>query len=213
MKYIFIKKLANRPSRRYIIFSLFFLIAVLLLILSCDTTKPYLKSTEPALQTAELNEIYVECLYLNYNDLEKKHGFKGNPFLPPELGLTPKQMIVFDLKITNNDSAPVVLNIKDVELNFGDKKYSPMSHLDMDLKIEEYAERNYILQENRVAKKFMFPYVTTVRGNSTTSGYMVFMGTFRGNNVPTELILSFKTADKNSAADITFAYTLTLMKK
>jgi len=165
------------------------------------------------LQETEVNGVYVECKYMNYRDLEKKHGYKANPFLPPDLALTPKQTIVFDLKIINNDDAPVLLNIKDVDLLFGDTRYSPMSPADMQDKIEEYAERNENLEENRVAKRFMFPYIKNIGGNKTESGYLVFMGGFRGRNIPTELSLTFTTLDKNIAAEINFTYTLTLLKK
>lgn len=177
------------------------------------TATPYLSSKEPALQHAEMNGIAVDCLYMNYKDIEKKHGYKANPFLPPDLGLTPKQMIVFDLTITNKEAAPIKLDSRVIELYFGDKRYPPMSAVDMERKIDEYAEKGDNLKEGRVAKAHMLPNITTIRGNSTTSGYLVFMGTFRGKDVPAELALSFKTADEGNAGDITFNYTLTLIKK
>lgn len=200
-------------SRLYAIFSLFLLFTLLLLISSCDTQRPYLKSEEPALQEVELNGIHVECLYMNFNDIEKKHGWKANPFLPPDLAITTKQTLVFDLKITNKDNTPVVLNRKNVTLHFGDKNSMPMSMADMADKIDEYAERADNLSENRVAKQYMLPSVTTINGNKTTTGYLVFMGGFSGRNIPTELTLTFTTPNGNTAADITFAYTLTLLKK
>jgi len=213
MNHIFSNKSGDRLSGLYTVFSLFLLIILLLAISSCELERPYIKSTEPMLQEVEVNGVYVECKYMNYRDLEKKHGYKANPFLPPDLALTPKQTIVFDLKIRNNDSAPVMLNIKDVDLLFGDTRYRPMSPAEMQDNIEEYAERNENLEQNRVAKKFMLPYIKTIGGNRTESGYLVFMGGFRGRNIPTELSLTFTTLDKHTAAEINFTYTLTLLKK
>jgi len=211
MKYTFTNK---STSRLYTIFILFFLLTIILLISSCDTIRPYLSAKELPLQTAEKNGIAVECLYLNYNDIENKHGWKANPFLPPDLGFTPKQMIVFDLKITNKENAPVILNSKYVSLHYGDKTYSPMSKVDMDMKIEEWAtDRAYILPENRIAKQYMLPAIATINEGKTVTGYYVFMGGFAGKNMPTELVLSFTTPAGKEAADITFAYTLTLNKK
>ena len=201
-------------SRLYTIFSLFFIISILLLISSCDTAKPFLKTAEPPLQVVEQNGVQVECLYLNYNDMEKRHGWKANPFLPPDLGLTPQQMIVFELKITNKENAPVVLSLKNIELFFGDKRFIPLSGRDMEAKIDDFAdEKTDKLKENSIAQEFMLPGLTTIKDNRTQKGYLVFMGAFRGKDIPTELFLSFTTPDKKTAADITFNYTLTLIKK
>ncbi|MCL2791493.1 MAG: hypothetical protein FWD87_00215 [Spirochaetaceae bacterium] len=207
MKHFFTTKSA---FRLYTAFSLIFIL--LLLISSCDTTRPHLTSTEPAKQEAEQNGILVECLHLNLIDITKRHGFRANPFIPPDFAVTPVKMIVLELTITNTESAPIRLDNRRVELHFGDRRFAPMSRSDMEAKIEEHAERRYILRENQVAQEFMLPHITTIRGYGTQTGYLVFMGPFRGRDVPTELVLPFTTVDGARAADITFFYTLTLQR-
>jgi len=192
------------------IFVLFFITALVLLISSCSTQRPYIAASGPALQEAEINGVHVTCLYLNLNDIEKRHGFRANPFFPPDLAVTPQHMIVFELTITNKDSAPIRLENRRVELFLGDRRYTPMSRGDMEAKIEEHSERRDRLTESRVAQQFMLSSITNIRGNGTATGYLVFMGPFRGRDIPTELVLPFSTPDGASAADITFSYTLTL---
>ncbi|MCL2295050.1 MAG: hypothetical protein FWC36_09340 [Spirochaetes bacterium] len=208
MKYNFLKKSVLRVS---VIFSFSAFTILLLMILACTTTRPFLASKEPAKQYAYQNGVFVECLYLHFMDMEKRHGHIANPFLPPDLGLTPQQMIVFELTIRNEDDAPIRLDNRQISLFYGGRRFAPMSASDMERKIEEHAERRFILREKRVAQTHMLPSITTIRGNQTVTGYLVFMGGFRDRRETlAELVLPFTSVGGLPVAEFTFTYTLTL---
>ena len=181
------------------------LVCAAAVLFSCQMTQPYQVSEGPVMQTAEASDIFVECTFLDQKTIEARHGFSDNPFLSPPLIITPQRMIVFELKITNNDSAPLRLDIRDISFYYNDMRYSPMSTVQMEQKIDNFSESRTTVRENRVARSYMLPNVTHIEGNSKETGYIVFMDSFRDRG-DGELILGFTTEGRNPVAEVNFNY-------
>ncbi len=183
------------------------------MLVSCQSSAVYHVAENPALQRSENNGIIVECRYLDRAAIETRHGKDGNPFLAPPYIFTPQYAIIFELKILNNDGAPLKLDIRDVEFYYNDKRYRPMSKSAMEMQIEELTEKgsNRIKQE-RIAKMFMLGDVKNIEGNSEAKGYLVFMGAMKdkGNG---ELTLTFLTQDNLEAGELKFNYDFRLNKR
>jgi hypothetical protein len=113
------------------------LFSAAMLFLSCETPKYHITES-PLLQKMEVNGIDVECLYLDKAAIIARHGKTENPFLPPNLAITPQYIAVFELKITNLDTAPVKLSMRDVILIYNNREYKALSKPQIEDKIKEY---------------------------------------------------------------------------
>jgi hypothetical protein len=187
---------------------------LILIFSACTMTKSYIKSSSPddAFKKYDSNDLSVESLFLDEQALKNRHGKIANPFISPDLLFTPQYMIVFELKITNKDSAPIVLDSREVNFYFGEKTYRPMSTVKMQDKIKENAEPGTLLKEERIAKETMLPLIINVPAYGTVKGYYVFMGNLKGKDVAAELVLPFKDINKTDSATVNFKYTFTLIK-
>lgn len=190
------------------------LTATVLIFISCGMTKPYF-APEPGeeFQMQEANEIIVKCRNLSQSEIKKMHGTRTNPFTPPPMMVTPQKMIIYELEITNNDTAPLKIDIRDINLFYNDKDIRPMSQKDMYDKITAYSDKSNKLREKRVAKKFMFPNVKTIAAGSTVKGYIVFMATIRGQGFDAEFVPAFRTVSNDDAGSVSFKYKYKRLKK
>ncbi len=176
---------------------------------SCQTAK-YPISESPALQKGEINGIDVECLYLDEAVIKTRHGSKNNPFLPVPMIFTPQPAIIFELKIINKDSAPLKIDMRDVEFYYNDKSYRPMSKLDMEIKIDDTAEKGTDrVKQKRIAKAYMLGDIKKIEGNSEAKGYIVYMAGFKDRG-KADLTLFFKSLDNIDAGEIKFNYNFKL---
>ncbi len=180
-------------------------------LVSCQTSKFHI-AEGPILQTAEVNGIYVECLYLDEEAIKKRHGTSDNPFLPVFMVFTPKPAIVFELKIVNMDSAPLKIDSRDIQFYFNDKNYRPFTKVQMEMQIDDTVEKGSDrLKQKKIAKTYMLGDTRTIEGNSEVKGYLVYMAGFpdRGK---AELILPFKSLDNIDTGEIKFDYNFKLNK-
>lgn len=185
-----------------IIYALIFV----LILSSCMHSEPYHRSESPMLQVAELNDIHVECLYLDRNDIIKRHGLKENPFLAPSLSFTPRQILIFELNIFNNDSAPLRLDTRDVNLYFNNL-YKPLRTIQMDEKIVSFSDSPVHSYEQNKARQYMLPNVTIIPAYSSRKGYIVFMAQFQGKG-KAELVIDFTSEQELPAGEFKFDYDL-----
>lgn len=203
------KRFFSKNSAKNLLFAVLFVFSALLV--SCQFTSPYLAAQGPVAQVAEGNDITVKCTYLDPVAIEARHGYRYNPFFAPELSFTPQKMLVFELEITNTDSAPVKLDIRDINLYYNDKAYRPMSTVQMEKKIDDYAESQSRIREKRVARTYMYENIETIEGNSVKAKYLVFMANFKDKG-DVELDLPLKTPDNFDAGEFTFKYSFKLTR-
>lgn len=182
-----------------------------LIFFACGMTEPYLApEAAEEFQVQEIEGIIVKCKALTQPEIKRRHGARTNPFLPPPMMITPKQMIIYELEITNNDSAPLKMDIRDITLYYNEADIIPMSPKDMDDKITDYSESK--LKEKRIAKEFMFSNVEIIDGNSTVKGYIIFMATLR-TGIDAEFVTGFRTIDNDDAGSVSFKYNYARLKK
>ena len=188
-------------------------LAILLLILSgCVMTTKYHITDSPLLQYDDSDGIEVQCLYLDREAITKRHNYKGNPFLAPEMVFTPTYSIIFELKIKNKENSPVKLDIRDIEFYYNDRRYRATSKSQIEDKINEYSRNGTDrLKQKRIAKAFMLGDIRTIPGNGEVKAYLVFMSSFpdRGEG---ELILPFKSQDGINITDFSFNYNFQLKR-
>ncbi len=182
---------------------------IILTLPSCMQLDPYHKSETPVLQISEANDIQVECVYLDREEIISRHGLKENPFLAPSLSFTPRQMLVFEVNIMNNDSPLLVLDNRDVRLYFNNNLYKPLRTIQMEEKIESFSDSSINTYENKIAKKYMLPNVVKIKGNSSRKGYLVFMGQMDAKG-KAELMMDFTSEKGLLSGEMTFEYDLVM---
>ncbi len=171
----------------------------------CQTPK-YITTDSPVLQTDEFGGIEIQCLYLDKEAINKRHGYKNNPFVAPPMTFTPMPIIIFEITIKNTEPAPVKIDSRDIEFYYSDKSYSPMSKVQMEDKIDENTKKGTDkIKQKRIARAYMLGDIRTIPGNSEVKGYLVFMRSFKDRGEG-ELILPFKSSADIEICDFSFFY-------
>ncbi len=188
------------------------LVVIFTILLTGCTTPKYHKTDSPILQTDEYADIEIQCLYLDREMILKRHGIKHNPFLPPQMSFTPKTAIIFEIKIKNNDSAPMKLDIRDVQFYFNDMDFRAMSKTQMEDQIDEFSTNGMDkIKKGRTAKAYMLGDIKIIEGNSEAKGYLVFMSGFKDRG-DAELVLPFKGISGDDITDFSFHYSFGMKK-
>ena len=192
---------------------IFFTIMLLLSLTGCMMTTKYHITDSPVLQKDENSDIEIQCLYLDREMIVKRHGTKHNPFLPPQMAFTPKTAIIFELRIKNNDSAPMKLDIRDIYFYFNNIHYNAMSKTQIEDQISDLATNSMDrIKQERIAKAYMLGDIKTIEGNSTAKGYLVFMSGFKDRGEG-ELVLPFRTVSGDDITDFSFYYNFNMNKR
>lgn len=189
------------------------LISFLCVLLSgCLSERKYHMAENDAMQTDSADGITVTCEFLDEGVMREKYGNTDNPFISPDMTVTPWYIFVFEVTIKNETDKIVKYDAREVNFYFGEKSSRPMSERDMNDKIKEYDNGGSKLKQQRIARRTMYRNTERIMAGDNFKKYIVFMNNFRQRG-EAELEIPLFTQDGSIAGEFSFEYSFLKKKK
>ncbi len=146
-----------------------------LLAAACGTTRDALEAVSEPLATAEQDGLSATLRFRDEASLIRQFGRRSNPFLAERYRVMYRRIIVFELTLQNESSAPYSFRLARCRLRFAGKEIGPINGFQL-ANYWQGLEAAAAQDKAAIVKRYLLPDRASAPSGSALSGFLVFQG-------------------------------------